>query len=95
MIAETTPSAASDITCFDGNTNGGTPPANAPLVISESFAQVSGVNDEFVEITTTATPYTVTTFDGSSGFSLAASNGVARFTIPNGTVIQVVVTILS
>lgn len=48
----------------------------------------SGANDEFVEIYNPSTAdFTVTTVDGSAGYSLAASDGVARFTIPNGTVI--------
>jgi hypothetical protein len=47
-----------------------------------------GANDEFVEIYNASnSAFTVTTADGSSGYSLVASDGVARFTIPNGTVI--------
>lgn len=59
------------------------------LLISEfRLSGPGGVNDEFVEIYNPLTAsLTVATFDGSSGFSLATSNGVARFTIPNGTVI--------
>jgi len=48
----------------------------------------SGANDEFVDIfNPNATALTVTTGDGSSGYSLVASDGTSRFTIPNGTVI--------
>lgn len=48
----------------------------------------SGANDEFVEIYNPSTAdFTVTTADGSAGYSLVASDGTARFTIPNGTVI--------
>lgn len=44
--------------------------------------------DEFVEIyNNTDSAIVVSTTDGSSGWSLVASDGVARFTIPNGTVI--------
>jgi hypothetical protein len=48
----------------------------------------NGANDEFVEIRNpTDSPFSVQSSDGSSGFSVAASNGVGRFTIPNDTVI--------
>lgn len=44
--------------------------------------------DEFVEIyNNTDSAIVVSTTDGSSGWSLVASDGVARFTIPNGTMI--------
>ncbi|HEX8339068.1 MAG TPA: lamin tail domain-containing protein, partial [Pyrinomonadaceae bacterium] len=46
-------------------------------------------NDEFVEIyNNTDSAITVQTLDGSAGFSLVASDGVTRFIIPNGTVID-------
>jgi len=59
------------------------------LVISEiSLRGTSGVNDEFVEIYNNSnSSITVNAPDGSAGYALAASDGVARFTIPNGTVI--------
>lgn len=45
-------------------------------------------NDEFVEIyNTNSSPITVTTVDASAGYAVAASDGVVRCTIPNGTVI--------
>jgi hypothetical protein len=48
----------------------------------------NGANDEFVEILNASdADLTVQATDASSGFALAASNGVARFVIPNGTVI--------
>ncbi|MGB8508162.1 MAG: lamin tail domain-containing protein, partial [Pyrinomonadaceae bacterium] len=48
----------------------------------------NGANDEFVEIyNATGAAHTVQTSDGSSGYSVAASSGGIRFTIPNGTVI--------
>jgi uncharacterized repeat protein (TIGR01451 family) len=44
--------------------------------------------DEFIEIyNNTDSPITVNTSDDSSGFAVAASDGIARFVIPNGTTI--------
>ena len=59
------------------------------LLISEfRLRGLGGASDEFVEIYNPSTqPLTVATFDGSSGFALAASSGGTRFVIPNGTVI--------
>ena len=59
------------------------------LLISEfRLRGPNGSSDEFVEIYNPSTqPLTVAAFDGSAGFALAASDGVVRFTIPNGTVI--------
>ncbi len=59
------------------------------LLISEfRLLGPGGTTDEFVEIYNPSTlPLRVATFDGSSGFGLAASDGVVRFTIPNGAVI--------
>jgi hypothetical protein len=59
------------------------------LLISEfRLRGPGGPTDEFVEIyNPSLLPLIVATFDGSSGFALAASDGVVRFTIPNGTVI--------
>jgi len=63
--------------------------AVAPLIISEFRVRgPNGANDEFVEIyNRDAIAHTVSSVDGSSGYALAASDGVARFVIPNGTVI--------
>jgi uncharacterized repeat protein (TIGR01451 family) len=48
----------------------------------------SAALDEFVEIyNNTDFPITVNTFDESSGFAVAASDGIVRFVIPNGTTI--------
>ena len=48
----------------------------------------NGDDDEFIELyNNTETPISVSTTDGSSGWALAASDGVIRFIIPNGTVI--------
>lgn len=44
--------------------------------------------DEFVEIyNNTDGAITISTFDNSSGFAVAASDGIVRFVIPNGTTI--------
>ncbi|HKR60354.1 MAG TPA: hypothetical protein VJS64_11525, partial [Pyrinomonadaceae bacterium] len=59
------------------------------LLISEfRLRGPGGISDEFVEIyNNTNSQIIVSAQDGSAGFALAASNGVARFVIPNGTVI--------
>lgn len=50
----------------------------------------NGPNDEFVELyNNTDAPLIVSTADGSAGWALVAADGVARFTIPNGTSIPV------
>ena len=47
-----------------------------------------GQSDEFIELyNNTETPISVSTTDGSSGWAVAASDGVIRFVIPNGTVL--------
>ncbi|HEX7317807.1 MAG TPA: lamin tail domain-containing protein [Pyrinomonadaceae bacterium] len=69
-----------------------------PLIISEFRLRGPGADgvvpsaddefDEFVEIYNNSnSAVTVNAFDGSAGFAVAASDGVTRFTIPNGTVI--------
>jgi hypothetical protein len=48
----------------------------------------NGANDEFVELRNPGgAPLTVASSDGSSGLAVVASDGVARFVVPNGTVI--------
>jgi hypothetical protein len=48
----------------------------------------AGANDEFVELyNNTYSSITVGAADGSAGWSVAASDGVTRFIVPNGTVI--------
>ncbi|HXQ70283.1 MAG TPA: lamin tail domain-containing protein [Pyrinomonadaceae bacterium] len=66
-----------------------TGPFAGDVVISEfRLRGPSGANDEFVELyNNTETPIGVATTDGSSGWALAASDGVIRFVIPNGTII--------
>ena len=65
------------------------PGAASDLVISEFRTRgPGGDEDEYVEIhNRTGGAITVTTTDGSAGYALAASDGVIRHTIPNGTVI--------
>jgi uncharacterized repeat protein (TIGR01451 family) len=48
----------------------------------------NGASDEFIEIyNNTGGGHTVSATDGSAGYSIVASDGVARCTIPNGTII--------
>jgi hypothetical protein len=65
-------------------------PATAgQLVISEfRLNGTNAANDEFVEIyNKSGADHTVMTADLSAGYALVASDGTARFVIPNGTVI--------
>lgn len=90
-----TASATSDTSDPDTSNNSATAftvvtgPFAGDVVISEfRLRGPSGANDEFVELyNNTETPIAVATTDGSSGWALAASNGVTRFVIPNGTII--------
>jgi hypothetical protein len=61
--------------------------AEAQLVISEFRVRgPNGANDEFIEIyNNSGADHTVA--GGGTGYAVAASNGVARCVIPNGTVI--------
>ncbi|HEU4509764.1 MAG TPA: lamin tail domain-containing protein [Pyrinomonadaceae bacterium] len=63
--------------------------SDSPLIISEfRLRGPSGAFDEFVEIyNNTDTDHIVATTDGSAGYALVASDGIARFVIPNGTII--------
>jgi predicted extracellular nuclease len=72
----------------DGDTVG----APAPSVSSDGGGTnapgTQEENNEFVEVyNNTDSDITVSTTDGSAGWALVASDGVARFVIPNGTVI--------
>jgi hypothetical protein len=62
--------------------------AAAQLIISEFRVRgPSGLADEYVVITNPSpTPHTVAALSGT-GYGVAASDGVTRFSIPNGTVI--------
>jgi len=66
-----------------------TGPFAGDLLISEfRLRGPAGDDDEFIELyNNTDAPIAVATTDGSSGWALAASDGVIRFVIPNGTVI--------
>src|SRR6187399_2439597 len=62
-------------------------PAEAQLIISEFRVRgPNGANDEFIELyNNSGADHTVA--GGGTGYAVAASNGVARCVIPNGTVI--------
>ncbi|HKY42534.1 MAG TPA: M36 family metallopeptidase [Pyrinomonadaceae bacterium] len=59
------------------------------LIISEfRLRGPGGANDEFIEIYNhTGAPHTVAASGGGTGYAIAASDGVVRCVIPNGTVI--------
>ena len=65
------------------------PGASAQLIISEfRLHGTNGPNDEFIELyNNSGADVTVSSSDGSAGWAVAASDGIMRFTIPNGTVI--------
>ena len=67
----------------------GPPATTGQLVISEfRLRGPSGANDEFVEIyNNSGADHTVSDSGAGSGYAVAASDGVARCVIPNGTVI--------
>src|SRR4030095_1080751 len=89
VILESLPGASSDVVSVAGDTEAVPPPITPSLIISEfRLRGPAGGNDEFVEIyNNTDASVTVSAIDGSSGYALAASDGVVRFVIPNGTVI--------
>jgi hypothetical protein len=62
---------------------------NGQLNISEfRLSGPSGADDEFIEVyNTTGARLTVQSADGSSGLGIAASDGITRCVIPNGTLI--------
>ena len=64
-------------------------PFGGDVLISEfRLRGPNGANDEYVELyNNTETPIAVSTNDDSSGWALAASDGVIRFVIPNGTIL--------
>lgn len=90
-----TASATSDTSDVDTSNNSATAftvvtgPFAGDVLISEfRLRGPSGATDEFIELyNNTETPIAVATTDGSSGWALAASDGVIRFVIPNGTII--------
>lgn len=64
-------------------------PAASPVIISEfRLRGPSGANDEFIELyNNSGADHTVSAPDASAGYSVRASDGAVRCTIPNGTVI--------
>jgi hypothetical protein len=70
-------------------TNEDAPVSAGQLIISEfRLRGPSGASDEFIEIyNATNSSHTVGATDASAGYGVAASDGVLRCTIPNGTVI--------
>lgn len=68
-----------------------TGPFAGDILISEfrlSGPDPNGAANEFIELyNNTDAPIAVSTTDGSSGWAVAASDGVVRFVIPNGTII--------
>ncbi|HEX7315752.1 MAG TPA: hypothetical protein VF297_17675 [Pyrinomonadaceae bacterium] len=62
---------------------------SAQLIISEFRVRgPNGANDEFIELyNNSGADHTVTSAGPSTGYAVAASNGVARCVVPNGTVI--------
>src|SRR5689334_6822552 len=64
-----------------------TGPFAGDVLISEfRLRGPGGASDEFIELyNNTETPISVSTTDGSSGWAIAASDGVIRFVVPNGT----------
>jgi hypothetical protein len=63
-------------------------PAHAIVINEFRMRGPAGVNDEFIELANeTGSPVTVSTTDGSAGWAVAASDGVVRFVVPNGTTI--------
>jgi len=64
-----------------------TPSAGTLLISEFRLRGPSGANDEFIEIyNNSGASHTVTALSGT-GYAIAASDGVVRCTIPNGTVI--------
>src|SRR5687767_15503039 len=63
--------------------------ASAQLIISEFRVRgPNGANDKFIELyNNSGADHTVASAGPSTGYAVAASNGVARCVVPNGTVI--------
>ena len=64
-------------------------PGGTTLIISEfRLRGPSGANDEFIEVYNNGkSAVNVQASDGSGGYAVAASDGLVRFVIPNGTII--------
>ena len=79
---ETSNNSATALTAVTG-------PFAGDLLISEfRLRGAGGAEDEFIELyNNTETPISINTTDDSPGWAVAASDGVIRFIIPNGTII--------
>lgn len=98
-VSTTTPPVQANVPVFKATTKvpvlsapGPTTPnvaSTGQLIISEFRVRgPNGSNDEFIEIyNASGADHTVATSDASAGYAVAASDGVIRFTILNGTVI--------
>jgi hypothetical protein len=76
----TAPAGAGDLFISEFRLFGPNGPAGAPAPEPNE--------DEFIELyNNNDSPLTVTTVDGSAGYSVAASDGIIRCTIPSGTII--------
>lgn len=66
-----------------------TGPFAGDVLISEfRLRGPGGADDEFIELyNNTDTPLAINTTDDSSGWAVAASDGIIRFVIPNGTIL--------
>ena len=65
------------------------PPAGSLIISEFRLRGMGGATDEFVEVyNTTGADFTVVS-SGGTGFGIAASDGILRCTIPNGTTIPV------
>jgi len=95
LVAEALPSGGSDVFLISGDTEGGSGTCAAPtptqtpvpggtsLIISEfRLRGPNGANDEFIEIYNNSNnAVNVQASDGSSGYAVAASDGLVRFVI--------------
>ena len=64
------------------------PPAGSVLITEFRLRGVQGALDEFIELyNNTDSPISVGTADGSNGWAIATSDGVARAVVPAGTTI--------
>ena len=94
-IISNTANATSDTSDPDPENNSATAftavtgPFPGDVLISEfRLRGPGGAADEFIEIYNNSdTPIAVSVIDASSGWAIAASDGVIRFVIPNGTII--------
>ncbi|HST51283.1 MAG TPA: hypothetical protein VLJ61_04660 [Pyrinomonadaceae bacterium] len=85
LTAPTRSKGLKGVPSFSAAKGGALPPQ--PVVASTPDTTPQA-NDEFIELyNNTDTPLSVNTTDGSSGWAVAASDGIIRFVIPNGTTI--------